>query len=99
MDDAAQVRFRQLVRRQHGVFSLEQARDAGLSDETIRRRVATKAWRPAGPRVFQVAEHEETPTSRTIAAMRSLGDGAVLVGRSAAWWGPACSTRCSSAGA
>jgi hypothetical protein len=33
-----------------------------------------------------VAEHEETPTSRTIAAMRSLGDGAVLVGRSAAWW-------------
>jgi very-short-patch-repair endonuclease len=78
--------LRRLARAQHGVLSLEQARAAGLSDDTIRRRVASKAWRPAGVRVFQVAEHDETPASRTVAAMLSIGDAAVLVGRSAAWW-------------
>ena len=52
----------------------------------MRRRVAAKAWFPAGPRVFQVAEHDETPALRTWAAMLSLGPDAVLVGRSAAWW-------------
>lgn len=79
--------IRRLVRAQHGVVSLEQARTAGLSDATIRRRVATHAWRPAGVRVFQVAEHEETPASRTVAAMLSVGPGAVLVDLSAArWW-------------
>jgi very-short-patch-repair endonuclease len=78
--------IRRLARVQHGVLSLEQARRAGLSDATIRRRVATRAWLPAGTRVFQVAEHEETPASRTVAAMLSVGAGAVLVGRSGAWW-------------
>ncbi|TDQ58644.1 very-short-patch-repair endonuclease [Actinomycetospora succinea] len=78
--------IRRLVRAQHGVVSLEQARTAGLSDETVRRRVGTRAWLPAGPRVFLVAEHEETPASRTVAAMLSVGEGAVLVGLSAAWW-------------
>lgn len=86
MDDVEKVRLRQLLRRQHGVITLGQARVAGLSEDSVRRRVATKAWRTAGPHTFQVSEHEETPESRTIAAMRSLGDGAVLVGRSAAWW-------------
>ncbi|WP_133824601.1 endonuclease domain-containing protein [Actinomycetospora succinea] len=78
--------LRRLARAQHGVVSLAQARAAGLSEDTIARRVATKAWRPVGPRVFQVAEHEETPASRTVAAMLSIGASAVLVGRSAAWW-------------
>jgi very-short-patch-repair endonuclease len=78
--------LRRLVRAQHGVLSLAQVRAAGLSEDTVRRRLATKAWRPVGPRVFQVLEHEETPASRTFAAMLSVGEGAVLVGRSAAWW-------------
>ncbi|MEJ2885539.1 endonuclease domain-containing protein [Actinomycetospora aeridis] len=78
--------LRRLVRLQHGVLSLAQARVAGLSEDTIARRLAAKAWRRAGPRVFHVLEHDETPASRTFAAMLSVGDGAVLVGRSAAWW-------------
>lgn len=78
--------FRRRIRHQHGVISLDQARAAGLSDDAVRRRVTAKAWFPAGPRVFQVAEHDETPASRTWAAMLSLGADAVLVGRSAAWW-------------
>ncbi len=75
-----------LARAQHGVLSLAQARAAGLSADTVGRRLATGAWRRAGIRVFQVAEHEETAASRTMAAMLSIGDGAVLVGRSGAWW-------------
>ena len=75
-----------LARAQHGIVSLAQARAAGLSADTVGRRLATGAWRPAGVRVFQVAEHEETAASRTMAAMLSIGDGAVLVGRSGAWW-------------
>ncbi|WP_433787029.1 DUF559 domain-containing protein [Actinomycetospora sp. CA-101289] len=78
--------LRRRIRHQHGVISLDQARAAGLSDDAVRRRVASHAWWPAGPRVFQVAEHDETPASRTWAAMLSLGEDAVLVGRSAAWW-------------
>lgn len=78
--------FRRRIRHQHGVISLDQARAAGLSDDAVRRRVGAKAWFPAGPRVFQVAEHDETPASRTWAAMLSLGADAVLVGRSAGWW-------------
>jgi very-short-patch-repair endonuclease len=85
-NDAQRIRFRQLIRRQHGVVSLEQARAAGYTRQTVARKVAAKAWFPAGPRVYQVAEHEETPRSRAIAALLSLGVDATLVGVSAAWW-------------
>jgi very-short-patch-repair endonuclease len=78
--------LRRQVRRQHGVVSLEQSRAAGLSDDAVQRRVSSRAWWPAGPRVYRVGEHDETPASRTWAAMLSLGEDAVLVGRSAAWW-------------
>jgi hypothetical protein len=44
--------IRRIARVQHGVLRLAQARCAGLSDATIRRRVAAKAWLPAGIRVF-----------------------------------------------
>jgi hypothetical protein len=87
MSTSAQLaRLRRDARTQHGIISLAQARAAGLSEDTIRRRLSSRAWRPAGIRVFQVAEHEETHESRTVAAMLSIGEGAVLIGRSAAWW-------------
>ncbi|GAA4793840.1 type IV toxin-antitoxin system AbiEi family antitoxin domain-containing protein [Actinomycetospora chlora] len=80
------IRFRQLVRRQHGGVSLEQAAAVGLSRQAVARRVAARAWFPAGPRVYQVAEHEATPRSRAVGALLSLGPEATLVGTSAAWW-------------
>ena len=84
--DEQRIKLRQLIRRQHGVVSLEQAVTAGYTRQAVARKVATKAWFPAGPRVYQVAEHAETPRSRTIAVMLSLGPDATLVGTSAAWW-------------
>jgi very-short-patch-repair endonuclease len=84
--DAQLATFRRLVRRQYGVVSLEQARAAGYSRQAVARKVAARAWFPAGPRVYQVAEHDETPRSRAVAAMLSLGPDATLVDTSAAWW-------------
>jgi very-short-patch-repair endonuclease len=84
--DAQRIAFRQLVRRQHGVVSLEQARAAGYTRQAVARKVTSKAWFPAGPRVYLVAEHDETPRSRIIAALLSLGPDATLVADSAAWW-------------
>ncbi|WP_285653993.1 hypothetical protein [Actinomycetospora sp. NBRC 106375] len=84
--DAGRGAFRALIRRQHGVVSLEQARAAGYTRQAIARKVEAKAWFPAGPRTYQVGEHVETPTSRAIAALLSLGPDATLVGTSAAWW-------------
>lgn len=80
------VDLRRLIRRQHGVLSLEQAAAAGYSRQAVARKVASKAWFPAGPRVYQVGEHHETPRSRAIATLLSLGPGATLVGGTAAWW-------------
>ena len=62
--DEQRIKLRQLIRRQHGVVSLEQAVTAGYTRQAVARKVATKAWFPAGPRVYQVAEHAETPRSR-----------------------------------
>ncbi|MHC1561376.1 DUF559 domain-containing protein [Actinomycetospora sp. C-140] len=84
--DAERRAFRALIRRQHGVVSLDQARKAGYTRQAVARKVEAEAWFPTGPRVYQVGEHDETPTSRAIAALLSLGPDATLVGSSAAWW-------------
>jgi very-short-patch-repair endonuclease len=81
-----EARLHALLRRQDGVISLDQAREIGFSDTTIRRRVATKQWIRIAYRVYLVATHEETPRATIRAAMLSVGGDAVLVGRAAAWW-------------
>lgn len=75
-----------LLRRQDGVVSRAQAIEVGISGSWIDRRVAAGRWRRVARRVYQVADHAQTQRSRTIAVMLSLGEGATLVGRSAAWW-------------
>lgn len=85
-DDVRAGRLRATLRRQDGVIGLRQARDLGLSERSIRRRVAARIWVPVGPTVFQAADHEITPGSTVRAALLSLGDHATLVGVSAAWW-------------
>jgi very-short-patch-repair endonuclease len=81
-----EFRFRLLISRSDGVFSLDQALDHGYSREAVRRRVAARKWLPMGHRVYQDAAHPPGPRATLRAAMLSLGDGAVLVGDGAAWW-------------
>ncbi|MDL5154635.1 DUF559 domain-containing protein [Actinomycetospora termitidis] len=71
---------------QDGLATLEQARDHGVSREAVQRRVAAKEWLRVAPRVVQDASHQLTPHALVRAAVLSLGDDAVLVGDSAAWW-------------
>lgn len=84
--EEARAAFRALVRAQDGVFSVAQARAAGYSGDAVRRRLRSREWERLGRGVLRVATHPQTPRSRVFAAMLSLGDGAVLVGPSAAWW-------------
>lgn len=84
--DTQRIELRRLIRRQHGVLSLEQALAAGYTRQGVARKVAEKAWFPEGPRTYLVAEHPRTPRSRAVAALLSLGPDATLVGDSAAWW-------------
>lgn len=78
--------FQRLVRSRDGVFTVAEAREAGHGADAIRRRVRAREWTRVGHRVLQLATHARTPRSRVFAAVLSLGDGAVLVGTTAAWW-------------
>jgi very-short-patch-repair endonuclease len=81
-----EYRFRLMISRSDGVFSLDQALAHGYSREAVRRRVAARQWIPMGHRVYQDSAHRPGPRATLRAAMLSLGDGAVLVGEGAAWW-------------
>lgn len=74
------------LRRQHGVVTSAQARDAGLSFRGIRGRVARGEWLRLGRGIYRAADHAETPESRVWAAMLDAGEDAVLSGASAGWW-------------
>jgi very-short-patch-repair endonuclease len=71
---------------QSGVISRAQALAAGLSRDTIDHRVRARRWRPLYPAVYLAADHRFDEEVRVRAALLWAGDGALLSGRSAAWW-------------
>lgn len=79
-------RIRALIRTQDGHISVRQAKEAGLSRAVIAARVRSGEWERDQYGVLRATDHPVTPRSRIRAAMLSLGDGATLVGRSAAFW-------------
>lgn len=85
MEDKA-ARFRAEIRDQDGVFTVEQAREAGYSRALVAAKVRRGEWVRVQARVLRSAEHPETPRSRIRAAVLSIGPDATLVGRSAAYW-------------
>jgi hypothetical protein len=71
-------------RRQHGAFTLAQARGAGHSRDAVRRRVRNGTWQELAPRVYTVANG--TVASFTLRLMACvLATGGVACGASAAW--------------
>ncbi|MGH3929449.1 MAG: type IV toxin-antitoxin system AbiEi family antitoxin domain-containing protein [Pseudonocardiaceae bacterium] len=74
------------LRRQAGVISRGQARDAGLSRDAINRRVAGGKWERLHPGVYLAADHPYTDEVRLRAAALWAGKDAVPHGVSAAWW-------------
>lgn len=79
-DEAARTLFRD----QDGLITSKQARAVGFSASAIGRRLATREWVVAAPRVYRLGAVAETPRSRVRAA--ALSADAVLVGRTALWW-------------
>ena len=79
-------RLQRTVRDQDGAITLGQALECGYSHTTVRRKVAAGEWTRLAFRVHRVGSHRRTPTVLVRAALLSLGDDAVLVGPTAAWW-------------
>jgi very-short-patch-repair endonuclease len=81
-----------LLTQQAGVISRAQALAAGLSRDTIDRRVKSRRWQPLYPGVYLAADPRSSPVAgrdhevRVRAALLWAGEEALLVGRAAAWW-------------
>jgi hypothetical protein len=73
-----------LSARQHGVFSVAQARRAGFSRSAIRHRRDEGIWISVAPRVLRVRGTPITPRSTLMAAVLSSGDDTVVSHESAA---------------
>lgn len=74
------------LRVHDGVITLAQARNIGLSDKTVRRRVQSGAWRRCSRGVFFVDDRPFTDAARIRAAVWGYGAYAVASGLAAAWW-------------
>lgn len=74
------------LRRQSGVICCAQARVAGLSQDVVDRRVASRRWERLHPGVYLAADHPYTDEVRMRAAVLWAGKDAVAHGVSAAWW-------------
>ncbi|MBU3705687.1 MAG: DUF559 domain-containing protein [Mycobacterium sp.] len=74
------------LRRHDGVITLGQAREAGLSEYAVRRRVRSGQWRRCGVGVYFVDDRPFTPAARIRAAVWGRGPLATASGLAAAWW-------------
>jgi very-short-patch-repair endonuclease len=73
-----------LARRQHGVVSLQQALDAGLSRAGLQRRVAAGQLERVGTHCLRFAGHPDSWHQALKVGLLDLGDGALVARRSAA---------------
>ncbi|KUI11860.1 hypothetical protein AU192_07010 [Mycobacterium lehmannii] len=78
--------LRELLRVQDGVITSAQAREAGLSDQSVQRRVRAGMWRRCAKGVYFVDDREFTDAARVRAAVWGYGENAVASGLTAAWW-------------
>lgn len=82
------LRISPAVARREGVVHRLQLRSAGLTDEAIRHRVATRRLHPRWPGVYAVGRAELRREGEWIAAVLTCGECAVLSHMSAAvLWG------------
>ncbi|HLI40809.1 MAG TPA: type IV toxin-antitoxin system AbiEi family antitoxin domain-containing protein [Streptosporangiaceae bacterium] len=76
--------LRNLIRIQHGVFSRDQAIQAGLTRDMIKSRVRRGTWRRLAPGVYTVLTGRPARMPRLWAAVLAAGPGAVLSHETAA---------------
>jgi very-short-patch-repair endonuclease len=75
-----------LLRRHDGVITGIQARNAGLSQDAIDRKVRSRSWRRCSRGVYFADDRPFTDAARIRAAVWAHGDRAAASGLAAAWW-------------
>jgi hypothetical protein len=75
-----------LLRKQHGVITLMQAAEHGITSSSVLRRVRAGRWRRLLPRVYLTAALELSDEQRIWAAVLYVGDGAAITGLTALRW-------------
>ena len=78
--------FRALALDQDGVFTAADAREHGINRSAVHRRVRAGEWVSVHPRVYRLADHPETDSTRIRTATLAVGTHGVLSGLAAAWW-------------
>src|SRR5689334_7119038 len=73
----------EIARGNHGIFAFEEAREAGLSEAEIDYRVRHRGWCEVHPNVFRMPGVPDSLASRRAAAVKAVGDGAMLSHRTA----------------
>lgn len=74
------------LRDQDGVITLDQTREAGLSQHAVQRRLQAGKWQRCGRGVYFVADRPFTDGARIRATVWGYGQQAVASGLAAAWW-------------
>ncbi|CAN5388468.1 type IV toxin-antitoxin system AbiEi family antitoxin domain-containing protein [soil metagenome] len=74
------------LRRHDGVITLAHALEAGLSRDSVNRRVRSGEWRRCAPGVYFVDDRNFTDAARVRAAVWGYGNDAAASGLTAAWW-------------
>lgn len=74
-----------ILREQDGVITLAQARDAGLSLQSVQRRMASGQWLRCGRGVYFVDDRDFGDRARIRAAVWGYGERATASGLAAAW--------------
>ncbi|MGJ6121682.1 type IV toxin-antitoxin system AbiEi family antitoxin domain-containing protein [Mycolicibacterium sp. Y3] len=74
------------MRRHDGVVTLAQAGEAGLSPQSVRRRVQSGHWVRCALGVYFVNDRPFTDAARIRAAVWGYGGKAAASGLAAAWW-------------
>jgi very-short-patch-repair endonuclease len=74
------------LRKHDGVITLAQARQSGLSQDSIDRRVRSGSWRRCTQGVYFVEDRPFTAAARVRAAVWGYGTQAAASGLAAAWW-------------
>ncbi len=74
------------LRRHDGVLTLEHARRAGLTKQSVNARVQSGRWQQCSRGVYFVDDRPFTPAARVRVAVWSYGERAAASGLAAAYW-------------
>ncbi|BBY86629.1 DUF559 domain-containing protein [Mycolicibacterium tokaiense] len=74
------------LRRHDGVITTAQARQAGLSQDAVNRRLRSGRWRRCSSGVYFAEDHAFTDAARIRAGVWAYGNDAAASGLTAAWW-------------